>query len=269
MNKSQKSYHYLVSKIMIICLLLPAAAPIYYLLTRANLPVEEFLHVLNYAFVVMVLLGGVSFYLHRRANQISKSENKNLTNRLMHYESFVFKGHRLPRAFFTQEEKDRDTKESKLVWKLLLIPFPLMAYSPLILLWITKDLPFAYFMGYLFLSFIGAIIFGFYIFQRYKKVALLYEVTKERIFNENLSDMDILLIDKDDRKNMLRAWQEAINDEEILHVIEKGKFEQDIKNGKLYKEFYYFWENYTKEEQEINPKMAIQFYFLLEKITNQ
>ena len=187
----------------------------------------------------------------------------------MHYESFVFKGHRLPRAFFTQEEKDRDTKESKLVWKLLLIPFPLMAYSPLILLWITKDLPFAYFMGYLFLSFIGAIIFGFYIFQRYKKIALLYEVTKERIFNENLSDMDILLIDKDDRKNMLRAWQEAINDEEILHVIEKGKFEQDIKNGKLYKEFYYFWENYTKEEQEINPKMAIQFYFLLEKITNQ
>ncbi len=266
MNKSQKSYHYLVSKIMIICLLLPAAAPLYYLLTRANLPVEEFLHVLNYAIVVMVLMGVISFYLHKKANQVTASKDKILANKLSYYESFLLKGHRLPRAFFTQDEKEKDNKESKLVWKLLLIPFPLMAYSPLLLLLITKDLPFAYFMGYLFLSFVGDILFGFYIFQKYKKVAQLYEATKERIFENNLSDMDILLINKEDRKNMLRAWQEAIKDETIINVIEKGVFDSNIKSGKLYKEFYYFWEGSSKEEQSINPKMAIQFYLLLEKV---
>lgn len=267
MNKNQKSYHYLISKIMIVCLILPASAPIYYLLTRANLPVKEFLDVLNYAFFIMLLMGAVSFYLHKRANQITSSKNKEIANKINNYESCLQKGHRLPRAFFTQEEKEIDTKESKLIWKLLLIPFPLMAYSPLILLWVTNDLPFAFFMAYLFFSFIGSVLFGIYIFKKYKGVAQLYEDKKEKIHNNGLSDMDVLLVTKENRKTILKIWQDAREDESVVNIIEKGKFNEDAKKGKLYKEFYSFWSDTTKEEQKLNPKMAIEFYLLLEKTT--
>lgn len=79
--------------------------------------------------------------------------------------------------------------------------------------------------------------------------------------------MDVLLVTKENRKTILKIWQDAREDESVVNIIEKGKFNEDAKKGKLYKEFYSFWSDTTKEEQKLNPKMAIEFYLLLEKTT--
>lgn len=268
MNKIKKEKYMIFSRIFLWTILIPGAIPIYYLLTKNNLPIEEFIKILSGSFISMILLSGIAIILNKKAGEkyFGDDKNKEIEKKIELYQHELPRGHRVLNDFFNSKEREYDLKNSKKVWLLItFVLFP-MAYSPLILLGITKKLPFSYFLIFLTLAFVGSGVLGFVIFNKYKKIAELYLNKKEFILKNGLDDESLMNLSTEKAKNIVKIWNKILTDEEIINCFENKRINNDIYQGKLWEEFEYDMKNKSYEEKKIDIKMGLYAYILLDEI---